>query len=490
MRILEATAEEEMSPEIFHHAGKDLPSTPSGSPSHGSHYSAGLSPNSASNPASPSNASLAPSPTRDSTASNQNIQRRTRKSTSPAVSDGRLVLNEDNSDDVSTYRQLASLYEIADSLASSGGDQRADDSARSTSDTTERTSFSGGASSKLTNRSSPLSTPEAAMASFKSELSTTAIQMVLSNSVVQPYRVLDGAYIDVQHPEHNVGRPPLSLDPCERVVIAPLYHDRHWVLAVWDMNQRKISYFNSLTGYGSIDRKIMQMTVDVGKSLDGADDWCVEAKPCPQQTNGVDCGVYASVLALHLMAGIPIPIEVPVQAWRFVFAMLIDANSPHTMEFGYTVPPPHALRSGQLRQQQAVLSLLCDYQEICAVLTALLGKQKLEETALDDELNEYTNQRDGIAEVEAILQKRSLTQTLHQLDTTVHETKEQLDEQIRKIQRRQRSFLPRIENLKTVRLKITEEAARLEIMIRDGANARVSLLNMAKQSLMDDDMFR
>jgi len=95
---------------------------------------------------------------------------------------------------------------------------------------------------------------------------------------------------------------------CEKIYV-PVHQEVHWVLAVIDVREKTISYYDSLLGESSVAVKnLKRWIVDEAKNKLGEDwdpdEWSEDyPKDIPLQMNGCDCGVFMLKYAEYLSAG-------------------------------------------------------------------------------------------------------------------------------------------------------------------------------------------
>lgn len=90
-----------------------------------------------------------------------------------------------------------------------------------------------------------------------------------------------------------------------RIIVPVLIHGNHWVVAIVDLVQRTVEYYNSLGRFAAhgpeqldadgvcIDRNLMQWIVDVGAvTEDEVPEFRCLASYAPEQHNNYDCGVF------------------------------------------------------------------------------------------------------------------------------------------------------------------------------------------------------
>ena len=95
---------------------------------------------------------------------------------------------------------------------------------------------------------------------------------------------------------------------CEKICV-PIHQEVHWVLAVIEVREKTISYYDSLLGESSVAVKnLKRWIVDEAKNKLGEDwdpeEWIeVYPKDIPLQMNGCDCGVFMLKYAEYLSSG-------------------------------------------------------------------------------------------------------------------------------------------------------------------------------------------
>ncbi len=177
-------------------------------------------------------------------------------------------------------------------------------------------------------------TEDARRSGFRTDVSDLAPDEWLGETVINTFfAVLQRRARVVQNPRclilpnflhENIGPDDLfvvpgmvgGVDPYEVVtgeglVVTPIHESGHWTLGVINYKERRFEYYNSLpsdpetipdtirAGMHSLASKIAAGLVQTG-------DWEVVSMPCPQQTNGYDCGVFVCQYANHLSVGRPL----------------------------------------------------------------------------------------------------------------------------------------------------------------------------------------
>jgi len=122
------------------------------------------------------------------------------------------------------------------------------------------------------------------------------------------------------------------------IILAPLAQNNHWTISHIDLSQRRIEYYDSLADskYAADAEKRLSAflrSVSVKDNLaDGAvepqsvSDWAFCRVVCAIQPNFNDCGIYALVNALHLLARMAPPSKIFAAMWRVLFRVIISAD--------------------------------------------------------------------------------------------------------------------------------------------------------------------
>ncbi len=112
----------------------------------------------------------------------------------------------------------------------------------------------------------------------------------------------------------------------ERLFI-PIHESSHWTLLVISPTNRTIEYFDSLNGSPRrfIEHAKIYLKAELGSAYHD-EEWQVLDSPSPQQSNGLDCGVFAATTAKMIMMGVdPMaygPEDIPLQRRRMVAELL------------------------------------------------------------------------------------------------------------------------------------------------------------------------
>jgi len=106
------------------------------------------------------------------------------------------------------------------------------------------------------------------------------------------------------------------------------YHDlglQHWLLVVFDLNQKTIYTCNSLVSRPCNERAARVATdlLDKLRIRQGAT-WQVEELACAKQVGIIDCGIFTIVHAVYLMLNRPLPSKLDVSLWRAHLATLLQ----------------------------------------------------------------------------------------------------------------------------------------------------------------------
>ena len=107
----------------------------------------------------------------------------------------------------------------------------------------------------------------------------------------------------------------------EGLVVTPIHEINHWTLGVINYKEKRFEYYNSLRsdpetipdtsrrGMRELASKIAGLVQTGDWGVSGPPDaggWKFVMMPCPQQTNGYDCGVFVCQYANHLSVGRPL----------------------------------------------------------------------------------------------------------------------------------------------------------------------------------------
>jgi hypothetical protein len=177
------------------------------------------------------------------------------------------------------------------------------------------------------------STYSAALASLHSgeKLTTTAVEQILKLFKTPSYYVLDPSFIDESWEPRSV-----KVRPQVKALLIPLYHSDagHWTIACCNIQDRTIDHHNSLPSSKASPTLLFMLerfaTKYAGPSTDA---WEYRAPLFSRQANLVDCGVFASLAAIYLMADLLPPTNLSnCDVWRFVFRAILQNGVPSTDE--------------------------------------------------------------------------------------------------------------------------------------------------------------
>ncbi len=161
-------------------------------------------------------------------------------------------------------------------------------------------------------------------------LSSTAISLLLEVGCPSEVRLFDSAYVTMQQPEAMFSKPKLCLRN-ERVWIVPLNHsNQHWTLAILDIDHARVDHYDPLCGniyhrLEALENFIKSLSSSEGNGMfKSFSQWKFQGVPCPQQSNGYDCGVYAVIFAYYRILELPILATHDLVLWRKVMRRLLD----------------------------------------------------------------------------------------------------------------------------------------------------------------------
>ncbi|KAI4133671.1 MAG: hypothetical protein LQ341_006142 [Variospora aurantia] len=149
-------------------------------------------------------------------------------------------------------------------------------------------------------------------------LSATAIELVLSMCSVYGIRVFHGLSLSQPSPPVRHGK--------SRVILLPIYHASHWILAKVDIKSRVITVYDFLSD--ALVTLAKQALLHFAAALDHQrSDWSFVAIHSPAQEKGYDCGVLLLITALHLLVPLPLPSSYHCDVWRRIFATMLGGSS-------------------------------------------------------------------------------------------------------------------------------------------------------------------
>lgn len=170
-------------------------------------------------------------------------------------------------------------------------------------------------------------------------LSATAIELVLSHWHHQEdFRLVDSSYLDVNHPEEILKKPPLRLMGALRLLL-PLHHGNHWTLLLFDFDQRTVHHYDSLAAASSCADARRAAFCVVEHLGEDKGSFAFTSDSVYRQGNGYDCGVCVLVMALHLLVNMRIPTTYDCRSWRVIFIALLRGEEPVESLKAYTTAP-------------------------------------------------------------------------------------------------------------------------------------------------------
>lgn len=177
------------------------------------------------------------------------------------------------------------------------------------------------------------STYSAALASLHSgqRLTTTALEQILKLFKTPSYYILDPSFLDKSWEPRSV-----KVRPQVKALLIPLYHSDagHWTIACCNIQDRTIDHYNSLPS-SKASPTLLSMLEKFATEYAGPspDAWEYRAPMFSRQANLVDCGVFAGLAAMYLMADLLPPTNLSnCDVWRFVFRAILQNGVPSTDE--------------------------------------------------------------------------------------------------------------------------------------------------------------
>lgn len=110
------------------------------------------------------------------------------------------------------------------------------------------------------------------------------------------------------------------------MLLLPMHLGNHWALLVVRPKSRTAELFDSMPTFANQNRVKEIFKRFAGIYLDGDEpvSWEVAEKPCPEQGNDYDCGVFTIAVAAHILAGRPPPTKLAADPWRHTCCLLAD----------------------------------------------------------------------------------------------------------------------------------------------------------------------
>ncbi|MDI1492110.1 MAG: hypothetical protein OHK93_003322 [Ramalina farinacea] len=162
--------------------------------------------------------------------------------------------------------------------------------------------------------------------SFNKKLSSTVIQQSLTYCLPADCHIIDPLYFDSAFPDRcSLKR---QLDESVRRIFIPLHDPQHvhWRLAVLKLDKFSLTIYDSLFS-GEIDRALTERVQNFAEGVASGQAWTTQWERCPQQSNGVDCGIHVIANAFFLMADKALPDSHDCDVWRLICKSLIDNDS-------------------------------------------------------------------------------------------------------------------------------------------------------------------
>ncbi|KAF6833184.1 ulp1 protease family protein [Colletotrichum plurivorum] len=108
-------------------------------------------------------------------------------------------------------------------------------------------------------------------------------------------------------------------------LLLPMHLKNHWALLVVRPKARTAELFDSMPTNANRNRVADIFKRFAGIYLDSNEPaWEVVEKPCPEQGNDYDCGVFTVAVAAYTLAGRPLPMELAADSWRHTCCLLAD----------------------------------------------------------------------------------------------------------------------------------------------------------------------
>jgi len=155
------------------------------------------------------------------------------------------------------------------------------------------------------------------------KLTTTALEQILNMFKTPSFRILDPSFVS----ESWETRPIRELDPQVEALLIPLHHSHtgHWTIACCNIRNRTIDHYDSLPS-SKASPKLLSRLKEGATQIVGSSrrDWDYRAPPSSRQANLVDCGVFAGLAAMYLMADLLPPTNLSnCDVWRFIFRAIV-----------------------------------------------------------------------------------------------------------------------------------------------------------------------
>ncbi|KAL8830392.1 MAG: hypothetical protein Q9170_005749 [Blastenia crenularia] len=320
---------------------------------------------------------------------------------------------------------------------------------------------------------------DGAVRSLRGWLITEAVQRVLDVCADLSCRVLDGSYLSSVLSDQRE-KDAVRLQPHERTVLAPIHHHDHWTLVVFALDEKRICHFDSLrrpTG------ETKTAALGFAERLDDAGGWAFDEMDCPKQSNSSDCGVHVIVVALYWITALEAPRAINCQVWRFVFTVLLEADSgqasecrsgiavndfeanisvlPQHRPFPSRMPSadevPEFMRENR-HHRTGVSSLLHDVETAYLLLNDLIIKKHTDSGKLRDQLNEAERDMEVFKSIgNTITQLSSKSRPAHQ--RFLQESTARSEREHSRIEQKQALHAERLNQLQRAMTRVQLESA-------------------------------
>ena len=161
----------------------------------------------------------------------------------------------------------------------------------------------------------------------RQKLSSTVIQETLVLCAPADCHVIDPLYFNSKFSD-RLGLARQLAEPITRIVL-PLHDSNlmHWTLAVLHLEDSSIFNYDSLAG-DQVDSTLAHRLQKFAGGLADTQQqqWTVHLAQCPDQSNGVDCGVHVIANALFIMMSIDLPPAHDCDAWRLIYRALLGES--------------------------------------------------------------------------------------------------------------------------------------------------------------------
>ncbi|KAF6230770.1 hypothetical protein HO133_000029 [Letharia lupina] len=164
----------------------------------------------------------------------------------------------------------------------------------------------------------------------KQWVGSIALWTLLEAGCPSGVRLVDCSYITIENPKEMLTKRRLRLRG-ERILLCPLNHyNRHWTLAILDTEAAIVDHYDPLSPgvYNRLEALENFITSLAEKEetsgFKDLSEWEFRGMPCPEQSNGYDCGVYTVVFAYCRVLNLPIPVSLDLVLWRKALSCSLD----------------------------------------------------------------------------------------------------------------------------------------------------------------------